>query len=219
MGVRRKLLSAARRLRALYLKPAPGGFGEWLESQGLEDYAEVFAQHRISFDVINEVTHDTLQEMGIHFGDRVRILRAIETLKAAPRGAEHHENFPLAGIASLFTKLESQYSNDVGTKGAALLARQSLADFITGENAVAGVERELTVAERKMLVARDALAFVISVSDGPNRLRLQKALSTIAHDYRSFQDELVVDISTILDAMRSEKSRENRCGWLILMAM
>ena len=40
MGVRRKLLAAARRLRALYLKPA-GGFGEWLESNALDDYAEV----------------------------------------------------------------------------------------------------------------------------------------------------------------------------------
>ena len=34
--------------------------------------------------MVNEMTHDTLQEMGIHFGDRVRILRAVETLKAAP---------------------------------------------------------------------------------------------------------------------------------------
>lgn len=33
MGVRRKLLGAARRLRSLYLKPAPGGFSEWMESQ------------------------------------------------------------------------------------------------------------------------------------------------------------------------------------------
>jgi hypothetical protein len=30
MGVRRKLLGASRRLRSLYLRPAPGGFAEWL---------------------------------------------------------------------------------------------------------------------------------------------------------------------------------------------
>ena len=75
--------------------------------------------------------------------------------------------------------MEAQYSIDVGTKGAAVLARQSLAEFVTGENAVAGVDRDLSVAERKMLVARDALAFVISVSDGSNRLRLQNALASI----------------------------------------
>ena len=33
MGIRRNLLGAARRLRSLYLKPAPGGFAEWMESQ------------------------------------------------------------------------------------------------------------------------------------------------------------------------------------------
>ena len=75
---------------------------------------------------------------------------------------------------------------------------------------VAGVDRDLSVAERKMLVARDALAFIISVSDGQNRLRLQNALASIAHDFRRFQDDLVIDVSTILDAMRSDKSRENR---------
>ena len=72
MGVRRKLLGASRRLRSLYMKPAPGGFSEWMESQGLEDYTDVFAQHKVDFDVLNEMTHDTLKEMGIHFGDRVR---------------------------------------------------------------------------------------------------------------------------------------------------
>jgi hypothetical protein len=58
------------------------------ESQGLEDYKEVFRQHRVDFDVMNEMTHETLREMGVHFGDRVRILRAIESLKATPSGDE-----------------------------------------------------------------------------------------------------------------------------------
>jgi hypothetical protein len=108
-------------------------------------------------------------------------------------------------------------------------------------------------------VARDALGFVISVSDGPNRLRLQKALATITRDYAKFREDcpaqprgalakifflysvlhsqsvshaavcvgaqgasqpwsavsllaraVVVDVSTVLDAMRSDQSRANR---------
>ena len=210
MGCRRKLLAAARRLRSLYLKPAPGGFAEWMESQGLEDYIEVFSQHRIDFDVINEVTHETLQEMGIHFGDRVRVLRAVESLKAAP-SHEQETNYPLAGLASLFGKMEGQYKQaDLGAAAAAKLARQSIAEFVTGEFAVAGVDRDLTLAERKLLVARDALGFVASVVDGQSRKKLEAALATIARDYEKFQEDLVLDMSTVLDAMRSESTRANR---------
>ena len=209
MGVRRRLLAAGRRLRAMYLKPCVGGFTEWLESQDLGQYAEIFARHHVDFDVLNELTHETLREMDIAFGDRVRILRAIESLSAIPK-AEADEHFPLAGIASLFGRMEQAYSGGETQRQSALLARQSLAEFVTGENTVPGVEADLTLAERKLLVARDALAFVVSVADGANRARLQKALSHIARDYKSFQDDLVVDISTVLDAMRTDITSENK---------
>ena len=211
MGTRRKLLGAARRLRSLYLKPAPGGFSEWLESMGLEDYVGVFEQHKVDFDVLNEMTHETLREMGIHFGDRVRILRAIESLKATPSG-EEDRHFPLAGLASLFAKMEGQYAfgSELGSRQAAMMARQSIAEFVTGENAVAGVGRDLSLAERKLLVARDALAFVVSVVDGQNRHRIEQALATITRSYEKFQEDLVLDITTVLDAMRSDTTRQNR---------
>eukprot|EP01043_Picozoa_sp_COSAG02_P004915 COSAG02_NODE_130_length_34758_cov_80.817767_35_plen_393_part_00 len=179
-------------------------------AQGLEDYIEVFAQHKVDFDVLNEMDHDTLKEMGIHFGDRVRVLRAVESLKAAPT-FEEDTNYPLAGLASLFGKMEGQYkAADLGAAAAAKLARQSIAEFVTGEFAVAGVDRDLTLAERKLLVARDSLGFVASVVDGKNRQKIEQALATIARDYEKFQEDLVLDMSTVLDAMRSESTRANR---------
>ncbi len=170
----------------------------------------MFAQHKVDFDVLNEMDHDTLKEMGIHFGDRVRVLRAVESLKAAPT-FEEDTNYPLAGLASLFGKMEGQYkAADLGAAAAAKLARQSIAEFVTGEFAVAGVDRDLTLAERKLLVARDSLGFVASVVDGKNRQKIEQALATIARDYEKFQEDLVLDMSTVLDAMRSESTRANR---------
>ena len=84
-----------------------------------------------------------------------RILRAIESLKAAP-STEEDTNYPLAGLASLFGKMEGQYkAADLGAAAAAKLARQSIAEFVTGEFAVAGVNRDLTLAERKLLMCEN----------------------------------------------------------------
>jgi hypothetical protein len=107
--------------------------------------------------------------------------------------------------------MEGQYkAADLGAAAAAKLARQSIAEFVTGEFAVAGVDRDLTLAERKLLVARDALGFVASVVDGRNRKKIEQALATVARDYEKFQEDLVLDMSTVLDAMRSESTRANR---------
>eukprot|EP01043_Picozoa_sp_COSAG02_P073261 COSAG02_NODE_14167_length_1302_cov_0.988362_1_plen_143_part_10 len=68
-------------------------------AQGLEDYIEVLVQHKVDFDVLDEMDHDTLKEMEIQFGDRVRILRAIKSLKVAPT-LEEDTNDPLASAAT-----------------------------------------------------------------------------------------------------------------------
>jgi class 3 adenylate cyclase/predicted ATPase len=62
--------------------------GEWLASLGLPEYADRFAEHRIDFSTLRDLTDDDLkEELGvIPLGDRRRLLRAIgELVGAEPR--------------------------------------------------------------------------------------------------------------------------------------
>src|SRR5947209_18196163 len=55
---------------------------EWLASLGLSEYADRFAEHRIDFEILRDLTdHDLKEELGVvHLGDRRRLLRAIAEL-------------------------------------------------------------------------------------------------------------------------------------------
>lgn len=62
----------------------------WLKRIGLERYAETFAAEDIDIDVLPELTEADLVELGVSFGDRKKLLRAIAALggagtEAAPR--------------------------------------------------------------------------------------------------------------------------------------
>jgi len=58
--------------------------GEWLLSAGLGQCADVFQTHRITGDVLLDLSADELAEIGIQaIGDRKRILRAVLLLSAA----------------------------------------------------------------------------------------------------------------------------------------
>src|SRR6516165_3227210 len=54
----------------------------WLASLGLSDYADRFAEHRIDFSVLQDLTDkDLKEELGIvPLGDRRRLLQAIAQL-------------------------------------------------------------------------------------------------------------------------------------------
>src|SRR5436190_16712034 len=56
--------------------------GEWLASLGLSEYADRFAEHRIDFSILRDLTEQDLkEELGIaRLGDRRRLLRAIAKL-------------------------------------------------------------------------------------------------------------------------------------------
>jgi hypothetical protein len=49
--------------------------------------------------------------------------------------------------------MEGQYGGELGSTQSARQARQSLAEFVNGESMVAGVGRDLSLAERKLLVS------------------------------------------------------------------
>jgi class 3 adenylate cyclase len=52
----------------------------WLDQQGLGEYAELFEENRIGVDVLSDLGDDDLKEIGIALGDRKRLLRAIAPL-------------------------------------------------------------------------------------------------------------------------------------------
>ncbi|MBR0716864.1 AAA family ATPase [Bradyrhizobium liaoningense] len=61
-----------------------GSLKDWLESIGLGQYAELFAEHRVDLDVIPDLTDADLVELGLPLGDRKRLQRGIATLFQAP---------------------------------------------------------------------------------------------------------------------------------------
>src|ERR1700751_4471825 len=63
------------------------GLKQWLEDNGLGQYADLFLQHRIDLDVIPDLTEQDVAELGLALGDRKRLQRAIATL---PRIAAEH---------------------------------------------------------------------------------------------------------------------------------
>jgi class 3 adenylate cyclase len=56
---------------------------QWLGSLGLARYADAFDENAIGWEVLPELDHDVLKDVGVRAaGDRVRILKAVAALKA-----------------------------------------------------------------------------------------------------------------------------------------
>ena len=53
---------------------------DWLKTLGMSEYAERFAENRIDFSVLPELTDQHLKDLGIALGDRLKMLRAIREL-------------------------------------------------------------------------------------------------------------------------------------------
>jgi class 3 adenylate cyclase len=66
--------------------------GDWLEKLGMSEYAERFAQNRIDFSVLPDLTDQDLEKLGVVLGDRRKMLRAIASLEAL-------KNAPAATVA------------------------------------------------------------------------------------------------------------------------
>ena len=56
---------------------------QWLDGLGMSEYAARFAENRIDFSVLCELTDQDLKDLGIVLGDRRKLLRAIRELDAA----------------------------------------------------------------------------------------------------------------------------------------
>jgi class 3 adenylate cyclase/predicted ATPase len=57
---------------------------DWLEKLGMSEYAQRFAENRIDFSVLPDLTDQHLKDLGIALGDRLKLLRAIRELGGTP---------------------------------------------------------------------------------------------------------------------------------------
>jgi class 3 adenylate cyclase/tetratricopeptide (TPR) repeat protein len=55
---------------------------EWLEKLGMSEYADCFAENRVDFSVLPDLTDHDLEKLGVVLGDRRKMLRAIANLEA-----------------------------------------------------------------------------------------------------------------------------------------
>ena len=53
---------------------------DWLEKLGMSEYAQRFAENRIDFSVLPDLTDQDLKKLGVVLGDRRKMLRAIAEL-------------------------------------------------------------------------------------------------------------------------------------------
>jgi class 3 adenylate cyclase/predicted ATPase len=58
----------------------------WLEQLGMSEYAQRFAENRIDFSVLPDLTDQDLKDLGVVLGDRRKMLRAITKLSSASKG-------------------------------------------------------------------------------------------------------------------------------------
>ena len=72
---------------------------DWLEKLGMSEYAQRFAENRIDFSVLPDLTDQDLKDLGIVLGDRRKILRAIAALDGTP--APEAAMTPAASAASV----------------------------------------------------------------------------------------------------------------------
>ena len=50
---------------------------DWLEKLGMSEYAQRFAENRIDFSVLPDLTDHDFEKLGVVLGDRRKMLRAV----------------------------------------------------------------------------------------------------------------------------------------------
>ena len=53
---------------------------DWLKKLGMSEYTQRFAEERVDFSVLAELTDQHLKDLGLPLGDRLKMLRAIHEL-------------------------------------------------------------------------------------------------------------------------------------------
>ena len=61
---------------------------DWLEKLGMSEYAQRFAENRIDFSVLPDLTDQDLEKLGVVLGDRRKMLRAIAAMARVPAAVD-----------------------------------------------------------------------------------------------------------------------------------
>ncbi|MGH8768089.1 MAG: tetratricopeptide repeat protein [Burkholderiales bacterium] len=103
---------------------------EWLVASGLEQYAGFFAEHRIDFDVLPDLTDQDLEKLQIPLGDRKRLLRAIAGLEGDVQSVAREDAVPggleRRPVTVLFIDLTdyTHLTREIGAEATHKLARR-----------------------------------------------------------------------------------------------
>ena len=76
---------------------------DWLEKLGMSEYAQRFAENRIDFSVLPDLTDQHLKDLGLPLGDRLKMLRAIRELSgpvSSPPQPEQRSKTPPSAAKS-----------------------------------------------------------------------------------------------------------------------
>ena len=60
---------------------------DWLKQLGMSEYAKRFAENRVDFSVLRDLTDQDLKDLGVVLGDRRKMLRAIANLDGLEKSA------------------------------------------------------------------------------------------------------------------------------------
>ena len=100
---------------------------DWLKTLGMSEYAARFAENRIDFLVLRDLTDQDLKDLGVVLGDRRKMLRAIGELDAASPAAPATSTGPLSQDAAERRQVTVMFSGLVGST--ALSARMEPEDL------------------------------------------------------------------------------------------
>ena len=100
---------------------------DWLNKLGMSEYTERFAENRIDFSVLPDLTDQHLKDLGVVLGDRRKLLRAIGELCTAPPAAVATATEPASQDAAERRQVTVMFSDLVGST--ALSARMDPEDL------------------------------------------------------------------------------------------
>ena len=88
---------------------------DWLEKLGMSEYAQRFAENRIDFSVLRDLTDQDLKDLGVVLGDRRKMLRAIGVLDATSMEASLPPTTPASQDAAERRQVTVMFSDLVGS--------------------------------------------------------------------------------------------------------
>jgi hypothetical protein len=86
--------------------PATKEISDWLEKLSMSEYAQRFAENRIDFSVLPDLTDQDLEKLGLLLGDRRKMLGAIAKLEGAEKNAPAVASAASAPAAPLLDSAE-----------------------------------------------------------------------------------------------------------------